>query len=191
VSARMLMAITWSLLGLATAPGAAASDVTVPDAIYDLPLDGGAEEVASGGTIHLAPAVAGSATVRAVNRARERHGLRRLRRSRSLGSSARRYAVWMLRVDYFGHLSHIRASRRFRRLGEALTIWFRDPGLAPDADPGAARRAQVEKTVRGWLDSPPHRRLLLSRHFTKVGAGYAAGFFRERSATTWVLHFGA
>jgi hypothetical protein len=98
----------------------------------------------------------------------------------------------MLRADYLGHLAHVHASRRFHRLGETLAIRWGDPGIASELDADPARRDQAAKeTVRGWLGSPSHRRLLLSRHFTRLGAGCAAGLFRELPATTSVLHFGA
>ena len=118
------------------------------------------------------------AMVAAVNRARVARGLRPLRGSRSLNRSAHRYAAWMLRRDYFGHLSRIRASSRFRRLGETLALHF-------------GRRARVRRTVRRWLRSPAHRSLLLSGRFRALGAGRAVGSYRGRRATTWVLHLGA
>jgi uncharacterized protein YkwD len=189
MAARALLAMTCSLIAFATAPGTAAADLAVPDAIYDLPLDGTTDEVA-GNVVPLDPIAAASATVMAVNRAREAHGLQRLRRSRSLGRSARRYAVWMLHAGYFGHQPRIRASRGFRRLGETLAIRFRGTAVPSDAG-NAARRDQAAHTVRDWLESPSHRPLLLSRRFTMLGAGCATGLFRDRDATTWVLHFGA
>jgi uncharacterized protein YkwD len=186
VSRRTLLAITCALVALAVAPGTAAADIAVPGATYELPLEGGIEEVAGSG-VPLDPMAAASATVNAVNQAREVHGLPWLRRSRSLGRSARRYAVWMLRDAYFGHQRRIWASQRFRRKGETLAIHFPAPDVASDA----ARHDEVEDTVSGWLESPSHRPLLLSRRFTRLGAGCAAGLFDERYATTWVLHFGA
>ena len=189
MSARKLAATTCSLLGLVGAPAAAAADVSAPTAVYELPLEVPAEEV-TGNTVPLAPADAEAIMARAANRARQEHGLQPLRRSRSLARSARRYAAWMLRADYFGHLPRIRASRRFRRLGENLAIRFEDTAVASEVE-DAARRDAVEETISGWLGSPGHRRLLLSRRYTRIGAGCAAGLFRGRPATTWVLHFGA
>jgi uncharacterized protein YkwD len=115
--------------------------------------------------------------VAAVNEVRAQHGLPPLAASASLHRSARRYARWMLRADYFGHLSRIRASSRFSLLGEALA-WH------------TGRRPRVARTVRSWMGSPPHRALILHPGFRWLGAGPARGVLAGRRVTTWVLHFG-
>jgi uncharacterized protein YkwD len=113
----------------------------------------------------------------AVNSVRAQHGLGPLHGSASLHRSAGSYARWMLRAEYFGHLGRIRASSRFSRLGEALA-WHSD------------NRARVGGTVRRWMNSPPHRALILSSGFRWLGAGMAHGRLGGRQGTTWVLHFG-
>jgi uncharacterized protein YkwD len=113
----------------------------------------------------------------ALNAVRAQHGLAPFHGSASLHRSASAYARWMLRSDYFGHLGRIRASRRFARLGEALA-WH------------SGRRARVSRTVRGWMQSAPHRALILHPGFRFLGAGMARGRLSGRRATTWVLHFG-
>lgn len=118
-----------------------------------------------------------AAMVRAVNDARTSHDLRPLRRETRLARSARAYARWMLRVDYFGHVDRIRTSARFRVLGETIA-WH------------TGRRARVRGTLRRWLRSPPHRALILSRRFRWIGAGLARGRMHGRPSTTWVLHLG-
>jgi uncharacterized protein YkwD len=112
-----------------------------------------------------------------LNAVRAHHGLVRFHGSASLHRSASAYARWMLRADYFGHLSRIRASGRFSRLGEAIA-WH------------SGRRARVSSTVRRFMQSPPHRALILHPGFRWVGAGMARGRLAGRRATTWVLHFG-
>jgi uncharacterized protein YkwD len=113
----------------------------------------------------------------AVNEVRAKHGLAALRGSRSLHRSARRYASWMLRRDYFGHLGRIRASSRFSLLGEALA-WH------------SGRRPGVSRTVRRWMRSAPHRALLLHPGFRWLGSGMARGRLGRRGVTAWVLHLG-
>ena len=83
----------------------------------------------------------------------------------------------MLRHDYFGHLSRIRASRRFSPLGDNLA-WH------------AGRRAAVHRTLRQWMGSPPHRALILNPGFRWAGAGMARGRLGRRVGTAWVLHLG-
>jgi uncharacterized protein YkwD len=115
--------------------------------------------------------------LRAVNAVRAEHGLHRLRAAPKLGRSAGRYARWMLRHDYFGHLNRIRASGIFSLLGENLA-WH------------SGRRPRVGLTVRQWMGSAAHRALILHRSFRWVGAGMARGRLGSRMVTAWVLHFG-
>jgi uncharacterized protein YkwD len=138
--------------------------------------------LACGALVAPAPAVADRSELRhrmlkAVNAVRAQHGLAAFRGSRTLHRSARRYARWMLRADYFGHLSRIRASGHFSMLGEALA-WH------------TGRRPRVRWTVRRWMRSPPHRALILHPEFRRLGAGLARGNLSGWRATTWVLHFG-
>jgi uncharacterized protein YkwD len=115
--------------------------------------------------------------VEQVNAVRSGQGLRPLRAEPRLGRSAGRYAQWMLRHDYFGHLERIRAASGFSLVGENLA-WH--TGLRP----------RVAGTVRAWLDSPPHRALMLSSRFRWIGAGMARGRLDGLISTTWVLHLG-
>jgi uncharacterized protein YkwD len=115
--------------------------------------------------------------LQALNAVRAQHGLAPFHGSASLHRSASAYARWMLRSEYFGHLSRIRASGRFARLGEALA-WH------------SGGRARVHRTVRAWMHSPPHRALILHPGFRWLGAGIARGRLTGQRATTWVLHFG-
>ena len=115
--------------------------------------------------------------LQALNAVRAQHGLAPFHGSASLHRSASAYARWMLRSDYFGHLSRIRASGRFARLGEALA-WH------------SGGHARVRRTVRAWMHSPPHRALILHPGFRWLGSGMARGRLTGRRATTWVLHFG-
>ena len=112
-----------------------------------------------------------------VNNYRAAHGLPKLRISRSLSRSSYGYARHLLRTDRFGHSSHIRASSRFRMLGENLAMSW-----------GKRRSARIP--VRGWIRSSSHRGVLLNRSFRYVGVGRAVGRLGSRRATIWVLHAG-
>jgi uncharacterized protein YkwD len=115
--------------------------------------------------------------LKAVNDVRAQHGLVPFRGSGSLHRSAGAYARWMLRANFFGHLSSIRASSRFSTLGEALA-WH------------SGTKPRVGRTVRGWMRSPTHRALILNGRFRWLGAGLAHGRLSGRRGTTWVLQFG-
>src|SRR4051812_32744654 len=55
-----------------------------------------------------------------VNHYRLKHGLHRVKWADSLRHSAKKYAWYMMRSQYFGHARRIHASKRYRRLGEIL-----------------------------------------------------------------------
>ena len=112
-----------------------------------------------------------------VNAVRASHGLKPLRFSRSLSSSADRYSNYMMSRDYFGHSSRIHASSRWRTLGEVIEYH-------------RGTRARVRNTVRSWMHSSGHRALLLSSRFRFGGAGFTTGRFNGRRSTIWVMHFG-
>ena len=115
--------------------------------------------------------------VRKVNAYRSKHGLPRVRASRSLMASADRYSWRQLRGGFFGHSSSIQASSKYRLLGEVLA-WH--TGLA----------ARPSLAFRMWLNSGGHRAVILDRRFRYVGAGRASGRFRGGRATIWTMHFG-
>jgi len=104
-----------------------------------------------------------------VNRERRRRGLARLIDARRLGRMAQDFAADMRTRGYFAHISpdgrgpadRLR-SARLRAIGEVLA-W----GCGTLSTPAA--------TVRAWLASPPHRRLVLSHAYTVFGAGAVAG----------------
>ena len=129
------------------------------------------------GRCSLAHATPGQASVRRlagalrclVNRQRRRRGIPRLQDVPTLDHVAELFAEDMSRRGYFAHVSP--EGRRLRdRVGTAdlqasgeVIAW------------GCARFATPAATVRGWLASPPHRRLLLSHRYTVIGAGVATG----------------
>jgi uncharacterized protein YkwD len=112
-----------------------------------------------------------------INNIRRAHGLAKLRPSYSLFISAKLYARRMMRSDYFGHLSRIPVTSRFRAAGETLA-WHRGWRLSP------------RRTVRRWMHSPGHRAVLLSSRYNRIGVGRSRGRFWGRSATMWVAHVG-
>ena len=126
-----------------------------------------------------------------INGARVDHGLQRLKSNAALGLAARRYARDMVKRTFFDHTSPggstpvtrvRRAGYHGKRVGEALAF-----AIGPQATPAG--------TVRGWLRSPPHRRILLDRRMRDLGAGFAKGApVKIRSAglgVTVVLDVGA
>jgi uncharacterized protein YkwD len=130
----------------------------------------------------LAPGVAKARNgpcpmVNKINAVRAKHGLAPLHYSKRLANSARGFAHRLMATDRFSHMG-IHPSSQFNRVGEALAF---HQGWRP----------QLGGTVRGWLNSPGHRALVLGGSFGFVGAGSSHGRFGGSPATIWVLQFGA
>jgi uncharacterized protein YkwD len=107
--------------------------------------------------------------IRIINRIRARHGLRRLRPSRSLSRAATAHSSDMLRRNFIGHASsdgtsmgrRVRRYTRARWVGETIA-W-------------ASGRATARGTVGMWMNSPPHRAVLLSGAPHRIGVGKRRG----------------
>jgi uncharacterized protein YkwD len=128
------------------------------------------------------PASAAAATedqmLSKINAYRAKHGLPKVRKSKSLTSSAERYSWKQMRNGYFGHASRIQASSKYQRLGEILA-WRKGTSAA------------VRSTFRMWLNSGGHRAVIMDRGFRFAGAGLAAGRFRGGKAAIWTVQFGS
>ena len=107
--------------------------------------------------------------VRIINRIRARHGLRRLKASRSLSRAATEHSSDMLRRNFIGHASSDGTSmgQRVRRytgahwIGETIAV--------------VSGRATARLAVRLWMHSPPHRAVLLSASAHRIGVGKRRG----------------
>jgi uncharacterized protein YkwD len=112
-----------------------------------------------------------------VNAFRASHGVGPVRLNRSLVRSAASYSRYMMSHGYFGHASRIHASRRFRTLGEIIEL---QRGMNPG----------VDVAFRSWVNSPPHRAVMLMSAFKFAGAGFVSGRFQGQPDTIWTMHFG-
>jgi uncharacterized protein YkwD len=115
--------------------------------------------------------------VRSINRVRHKHGLARLHAGRRLARAADLHSRNMLARDFFAHGSFAQRVRRFvpyRRLGENLAV---------------TSRCSARLVVRMWLRSAPHRRVLLSRSYRRVGIGRRVGRLGSRRACMWTADF--
>jgi uncharacterized protein YkwD len=116
-----------------------------------------------------------SATACMINAQRKAHGLAPVRPHRLLRRAALSHSRDMVRQHYFSHTSQdggsfvarIRATGYLRRtiywhVGETLA-W----AAGRESSPGAI--------VRGWMQSPPHRRTILTSDFRSIGVGAIPG----------------
>jgi uncharacterized protein YkwD len=122
-----------------------------------------------------APDLAREALVCEIDRLRARRDLRRLDSDDRLAKAARRHAADMVERHYFSHYSPAGAdvADRARRTGYAKgsCAWRLGEVLAW----GVGGRSTAAATVRAWMDSPGHRRILVSNRYSDVGVGTVAG----------------
>jgi uncharacterized protein YkwD len=158
--------------------------------------------VAVGALLLAAPAAAGAAVapqdgraaevVRRVNLLRDRRGLSHLRVSAALTRAGERYAAQVVKD---GHWSHEGAD------GSTVADRAETAGWRPGDGPwglgealawGSGDLAGPAAAVGAWLDSPPHRRLLLDPRWREIGVGAAAGSPNGSrwSGTTYALELG-
>ena len=106
------------------------------------------------------------AVVRHVNDARADHGLGPVRTSGALSRAARDHTRDMLRNDFFGHTSSDGTpfDRRIRRYTDARMVGENLAAIA-------RRRGGAATIVRMWMQSPPHRAVLLTGELRRIGVG--------------------
>jgi uncharacterized protein YkwD len=127
-------------------------------------------------TSEQALADAADAVVCLVNAERTSRGLTPLRRDRRLGDAAVRHSQDMARRDYFAHVTPA---------GRTPSDRVRDAGydLPPEEDWkvgeslgwGTGGKATPSWVVGQWLQSPLHRRIVLSPDYVELGVGVAPG----------------
>jgi uncharacterized protein YkwD len=139
------------------------------------------------------PALVRDALVCEVDRVRDRRDVRRLRPDAQLDLAAGRHATDMFERKYFSHTSPGGGDLgdRARRAGYAQRTcsWRVGEILAW----GVTQRSTAAATVAAWLDSPSHRRILVSRRYAELGVGAVAGTPYERypSGVTIAVVLGA
>jgi uncharacterized protein YkwD len=124
------------------------------------------------------------AVVRLMNQVRAGHGLPALKASPRLARAADRHSGDMLRHDFFAHessdgtsfLRRVRSYAHARSVGENLALL-------------SGVRGAAGEVVRMWLNSPPHRAVLLSRGFRRVGVGTRSGTLGSQKATVYTVDF--
>ena len=136
-----------------------------------------------------------SSVVARMNVVRRSHGLRPLRTSRRLRTAAVFHSNDMGRRGYFEHdsLTGTPFWRRIERFypSRGFSSWTVGENLLWGSDTYDATFA-----VREWMESPPHRRNILSRDWREVGIGAvffgrASGEYGGRPVTIVTADFGA
>jgi uncharacterized protein YkwD len=112
------------------------------------------------------------AIVRGINHQRAQQGLAPVHASGRLARAADYHSWEMLEANYFAHTSRdggpfderVRRYVNKRALGETLAMLG-----------GGCGRGSAHRVVQMWMDSPPHRAILLSGTYRRVGIGKRAG----------------
>jgi uncharacterized protein YkwD len=150
----------------------------------------GCARAAQASIADAAPRVVGSAVLCLVNAERGAHGLRALAGSAPLRTAAERYSREMVARSFFDHVSpsgstlssrvRVAGYRNGRTLGETIG-W------------GTGTLATPASIVSGWMNSPPHRAVILNGRIREAGVGVAAGapVPAEGTGATFVLDVGA
>ena len=106
-----------------------------------------------------------------VNEQRVRAGLRALRHDRRLSRAARRYSNSMVRQGFFAHVSPQGST-----LGQrARNAGYRGSKLGETIGWASGTLATPAAIVQAWMDSPPHRSIIMDGSFRKLGLGVATG----------------
>lgn len=123
--------------------------------------------------------------IRLVNQIRARRGLRRLKVSPALATAAGVHSGDMVARDFFSHVSsdgtsmatRVHSYTGARWVGENLAIVTR------------RRRADAQRVVRMWMNSPGHRKVLLARSSRRIGVGKCTGRFGTVPAAVFTADF--
>ena len=111
--------------------------------------------------------------VELVNAERKKRRLRPLQVDADLQRAARYHSCDMAADDYFEHDSH---DRKGSRLVSVCETFDRIEKFAPDfggsAENISAGNPSPEDVVKGWMDSPGHRKNILNSKYTHIGVGY-------------------
>lgn len=127
-----------------------------------------------------------------VNRARHRHGLRRVRTSGRLKRAAEKHTDYMKRHHCFSHEcrgepSFVSRLKRVNYVVGGLSYWKIGENIAW----GGGRQGTPKAIVRSWLRSPGHRGNILDPQFRQLGVGFAADCKRDkRGGVMFTTDFG-
>jgi len=134
-----------------------------------------------------------------VNRVRQNYGLPQLDRDEQLGTIARQHSADMAHYRFFSHMNLQGEGpvERAKKLGwnkkkqRDVNTWAVGPGenifmnnlydkVVTIKENGIAVKKEflwntpeeiVQSTVQGWMDSPPHRKNILSLNYAQQGIG--------------------
>jgi uncharacterized protein YkwD len=160
-------ALTLGMLA-AVAPAGAPASVVVTEPVVALATGGcqGAGAQASSAS----PRKLRSALLCLVNRKRAANGLGALMADRKIQRAAGRHARDMARHNYFAHqrAGGPDLTTRLERAGWRGSAWGETIAY------GCGSTGTPRATLRSWMNSPPHKDVLLSSKYDRAGVGVTA-----------------
>ena len=157
---------------------------------------GGKKKIATNPTEDRAPAgacptaVSPEAVRCEINAIRVAHGLRPVGPTSTLDKAAKRHSADMVRRHYFAHVSPsgLTVTERVKRAG-----YLRGAGshhLGENIAWGSGSAATPAAIVQAWMNSPPHRAIILTPDFRDAGVGIAHGAPQGGDGATYTLDVG-
>ena len=114
-----------------------------------------------------------AATTCLINRERTRYGLRPLRPNSVLQKVAGDQATEMVIGDYFGDDS-MTGMTPMQRIAVSHYAWrVHSLRIGQNIGWGTGTLATPQAMVEGWMDSPPHREIILTAGYRNIGSGIA------------------
>lgn len=114
-----------------------------------------------------------AAVIEFTNAYRARQNLGALKANAKLTKAARAYAAYIAKSGVFSHTADGRqAGDRITSAGYAWCQIGENLALHVDSR-GFEARALAEKSVEGWINSPPHRANMVAPSVTEIGVGVA------------------
>ena len=152
----------------------------------------GAEDVATNpaedkGEAGPCPSALTEAAVRCeINAIRVANGLKPMGTTHPLGVAATRHSKDMVRRHYFAHVSPSgqTVTDRVRRAG------YDGGRLGENIGWGSGSLATPAAIVQAWMNSPPHRAIILTPGFRDLGVGIAQGAPVGGDGATYTLDVG-
>jgi uncharacterized protein YkwD len=125
---------------------------------------------------------AAAAVACVLNLERAKRDLPRLREHPRLERPASRYARAMVRGQYFSHTSPAGETMVDRLRDSRYILANRPWAVGETLAWGTGGRSTPAATVAAWMDSRPHRRVLLDPQYRELGIGVATGVPIEADA---------
>jgi uncharacterized protein YkwD len=127
-----------------------------------------------------------------VNGTRAQHGLPSLRSSARLNAAADSFSADMVARGFFAHVTPDGRSVTDRVRATGYLGGSGDWALGEDIGWGTGSASTPDSIFRAFMNSPPHRRVILSHDFHEIGVGVAPGVpvAGQDGGSTFVLDFG-